>query len=95
MVGLAAGGAVEVDVGAAPALGKVLQSAIKVIGRELEDVEPEGGGIAAEPLERLFLAVLKAWKMMAAARPRGAARAGGEWWCGAWAGRRRRSLAAG
>jgi len=38
-----------------------------------------GGGIAAEPLERLFSAVLKAWKMMAAARPRGTARAGGGW----------------
>jgi len=70
LVGLAAGGGVKVNVGAVPVLGKVLQSAVKVFGRELEDVEPEGGGMAAEPPERLFSAALKAWKMRAAARPR-------------------------
>ena len=48
-------------------LGKALESAIKVFGWEFEDAHPEGGGIAAEPLERLFSAALKEWKMMAAA----------------------------
>ncbi len=62
------GGRVELNVGAAPVLGKVLRSAIKVFGRELEDPEPEGGGIAAQPLDRLFSEALEAWKMMAAAR---------------------------
>jgi len=58
-------------------LGEVLLSAIKVLWRELEDAEPEGHGITAQPFERLFSAALKAWKMTAASRLRGAARAGG------------------
>ena len=58
-------------------LGKALESAIKVFGWEFEDAHPEGGGIAAQPFERLFSAVLKAWTMMAEARPRRASRAGG------------------
>ena len=67
-MGLAGGGRVKVNVGAVPVLGEVFQSAVKVFGRELEDAEPEGRGIAAEPLECLFLAALKAGKMMAAAQ---------------------------
>jgi len=58
LVRLVRGGRVEVNVGAVPVLGEVLQSAIKVFGRELEDAEPEGGGIAAERLARLFSAAL-------------------------------------
>jgi hypothetical protein len=56
LVGLAAGGGVEVGVGAVPVLGKVLQSAIEVFQRELEDAEPGGRGRVVDNIliERLW-----------------------------------------
>ncbi len=49
LVGFAGGGRFELNVGALPVRGQVLRSAIKVVGREVGDAQPEGRGILVQP----------------------------------------------